>query len=156
MRKLSCWGQYAGEYDERTKEVLFKVYTRSTQATLIGPQPMYSAIHSWFEKSPHLTYFGPQKPDQSSMHFNSRPSSCQLRKCGSVLSPTSKKEKFQHSSLATLSTIPSDSQQSKRDSHLTASTITCNELHTSMFSYCNIHSISIQINKCSFKCKGWN
>ena len=40
--------------------------------TLIGPQAIYLVIWSWFEGWSHLTYFGPQKPDQSSMHFNSR------------------------------------------------------------------------------------
>ena len=82
--KLSSTGQSNGSAENcplginmlgNMKRVQIRCFPRSSQTTLIGPQPIYLAIWRRFEGSPHLTFFGPQKPDQSSMHFNSRPSS---------------------------------------------------------------------------------
>ena len=86
----------------------------------------------------------------------SRPSSCQLRKCGRVLSPAFKVAKIQRNSLCNTFNLSIRFTAVVVNSHTTASMITCNELLTSMFSYCNILAVSVQINKYSFNCKEWS
>ena len=130
-------------------------FLRATQTLLIGPHRIYSAIWSLFEGFAHFTYCGPQKPDQSSVHFKFRPSSWQLRKCGNVSSPASKLQKSQHNSLWNTFNLFVRFTAGEAGSHLTASIITCDEMSSSMSSWCNIHSISVQIKKYSFKYKGW-
>ena len=79
-----------------SKAKLSKVYTnhcvRATAVTLCSEVGLVG--------SPHLSYFGPQNPEQSttvysSLQHNSRPSSTRLRKCSDVLSSALQENELQ-------------------------------------------------------------
>ena len=119
-------------------------FPRSTQTTLMGPQPIYLAIWRRFEGLPHMIFFGSQKPDQSSVHFVALR---RLAKRSNVSSMAQVEQKIWHNSLYNTFNLSIRFTAIKVDSYLTASVITCNEMLTNMFRYCDIHSISVQINK---------
>ena len=116
------------------KAMLSKVYTNHcVRAT---------AITLWSEaglSDRHICHISGHRNPNSLQHYNSRPSSSQLRKCSDVLSSALQEanQSAQESSSA---------QESFSAQESSTSTITRNEMLGGMFSSCNIHSLSVQIN----------
>ena len=117
-------------------------FPRSTQTTLIGPLPIYIAIWRQFGGR-HIWLFSGHRNLISLW-------------CTSILA-LSLAEKMWQCFVTTTFNLTIRFTAVEADSHLTASMITCKwNAYQQLFRYCNIHSISVQINKYSFKCKEWS